>query len=216
MADSRRRPPGPSRLGSMLVAVGCLGVLGATFMVGFYTGRYWTRSALLASAPEGSSAAAENTPRASRRPAPARPTPALTFYEELTAPLSPAAPLVKAAPAEPRRPAGRAPSPAPRQEERAVRADRRPNETPSRQTEPAAVAGSRFTVQIAAYSARASAEALRNSINASGHEAYVTETNGPPGAPRYRVRIGSYPSREAAVAAAARLPVPGGRYVTTR
>ena len=79
-----------------------------------------------------------------------------------------------------------------------------------------ATAGARYTVQIAAYSGRAAAEALRSTISASGHDAYIVETDGPPGAPRYRVRVGSYPSREAAVAAASRLPVPGERFVTTR
>ena len=70
-------------------------------------------------------------------------------------------------------------------------------------------AAPRFTVQIAAYSARASAEALRSTISASGHEAYIVESEAPPGAPRYRVRVGSYPSREAAIAAASRLPGAG-------
>jgi DedD protein len=118
------------------------------------------------------------------------------------------------APTEPRRVAEK-PDVSPRVEERPARNEKRAAETPARRSEPA-TAGPRFTVQIAAYSARASAEALRNTVSASGHEAYIVESEGPPGAPRYRVRVGSYPSREAAIAAASRLPVPGERYVTTR
>jgi DedD protein len=210
-------------MGSTLVALGCLGILGATFIVGFYSGRYWTRSTAVAGALEGSGAGGEFAPRARGGPAPLRPPPALTFYEELTAPLPSAPPLVKAPAAEPRRPAERAATPAPRPDDMAVRKDRRPAEAPARPAEalarPAeapAGGGARFTVQVAAYSAKASAEALRNTISASGHEAYIVESAGPPGAPRYRVRVGSYPSREAAAAAAVRLAVPGGRYVTPR
>jgi DedD protein len=233
MADSQRRSSESSSFGSMLVALGCLGVLAATFAVGFYTGRYWTRSALLASAREGTSSGAESPGRGN---APARPTPALTFYEELTAPLAPSAPPAKAAPPEARRPAERVPTSTPHPDDRPARVDRRTSEGPPRPSEMAtsspqrlseaatpsprpslaASPGSRFTVQIAAYSAKESAEALRDTVSATGHEAYIVESDGPPGAPRYRVRIGSYPSREAAVTAAARLSVPGGRYVTTR
>jgi cell division septation protein DedD len=201
-------------MGSTLVAVGCLGILGATFLAGFYSGRYWTRS--MAVAPEGAAAGGEIAARARGGPAPLRPPPALTFYEELTAPMSPAPSLVKGAPSEPRRPAERAPVTAPRPDDQAARKDKRPGETPARPADPSGGAGSRFTVQIAAYSAKASAEALRATISASGHEAYIVESDSPPGAPRDRVRVGSYPSREAAAAAAARLAVPGGRYVTSR
>ena len=204
MKDSRRHRGGPSRIGSLLVAVGCLGVLGVTYMVGFYVGRYWTRSTLLTGIPD----MARGLPAQ-------RPIPALTFYEELKAPQPRRVPLTKAAPAEQRRAVERASSPLPAPEDRAGSKARRPSDAPAPQGESVPV-GSRFTVQVAAYSARASAEALRNAINASGHEAYIVESNNPPGSPRYRVRVGSYPSREAAVSAAARLPVPGGRYVTTR
>jgi cell division protein FtsN len=221
----------------MLVAVGCLGVLGLTFAVGFYSGRYWTRASLPPAALDGdpvtASAAAAQRVRGGVRAAPP-----LTFYEELTAPLSsaPAVPRATAATEAKRgsergnlqvgrttdrgdlpvgRIADRAEPPAPRLEERAPRAEKRAAEVPVRRGEAVAPAP-RFTVQVAAYSARASAEALRNSISATGHHAYIVESDTPPGAPRYRVRVGSYASREAAIAAAARLPVPGARYVTTR
>jgi DedD protein len=194
----------------MLVGIGCLGVLGLTFGVGFYAGRYSTRASLPAAALE---------PGAGSGAVPARrgasAAPALTFYEELTAPLPTPPPAAKVAAAEPRRAVEKPDGASPRPDERAARSDKRGADTPARRSEPAA-AGPRFTVQIAAYSARASAEALRSTVSASGHEAYIVESDAPPGAPRYRVRVGSYPTREAAIAAASRLPGVGARYVTSR
>jgi len=213
MTDSRRRQPGPSRIGSTLVAVGCLGVLGLTFMVGFYSGRHWTRASLPTAIPDAPAVA--GTPPVRRGASAVAASPALTFYEELRAPL-PAAPApARVTPSEPRRPVERADSVTARPDDRTVRSDKRGADESTRRGEPIA-APPRFTVQVAAYSAKTSAEALRNTITASGHQAYIVESEGPPGAPRYRVRVGSYPSREAAIAAASRLPVPGARYVTTR
>jgi cell division septation protein DedD len=221
--SSRRRSDAPGRIGSTLVAVGCLGVLGLTFGVGFYSGRHWPRPPLTAADADAGSPGSTGGAISSRLPARGAP-PALTFYEELTAPLTPPAPPAKVPPRKPAPPAApgtqavaaerrsveKAAVPAPRPEERAARVAA---EAP-RRSEPARAG--RFTVQIAAYSARASAEALRSSVSASGHEAYIVESDGPPGAPRYRVRVGSYASRDAAIAAASRLPVPGPHYVTTR
>jgi DedD protein len=211
MATSRRHPDRPGRIGSMLVAVGCLGILGVTFGIGFFSGRHWARAPQVAADGDPAPAVAGAPPDRSGARAPT--PPALTFYEELTAPLTAPVPPTKAAPPpDVRRPAEKADRAGGRAaEERPARSA----EAPPRRSEPGAGAP-RFTVQIAAYSARASAEAQRESVSASGHEAYIVETDGPPGAPRYRVRIGSYPSREAALAAASRLPVPGPRYVTTR
>jgi DedD protein len=207
-------------MGSILVAAGCLGILALAFGAGFYSGRYWTRASTVAADAEAAPSAASGPPVRSGPRGGSAP-PALTFYEELTAPLAPPpapTPAKPASPAPPRPAAEKAERPTNRPpEERTARSP----ETPPRRSEPAVpaerpAAGGRFTVQIAAYSARASAEALRNSVSASGHEAYIVESEGPPGAPRYRVRVGSYASREAALAAASRLPVPGPRYVTTR
>lgn len=213
MTDSRRRQPGPSRIGSTLVLVGCLGVLGLTFMVGFYSGRYWTRASLPAASPDAPPIVA-STPPARRGATAVATSPALTFYEELTAPLAVSPAPARITPSEPRRPVERADSVPARPDDRTARSDKRGADAPAR-AEPV-TAAPRFTVQVAAYSAKTSAEALRNTMTASGHAAYIVESEGPPGAPRYRVRVGSYPSREAAIAAAARLPVPGARYVTTR
>src|SRR5262249_4331298 len=226
MTDSRRSRRHPSRIGSMLVAVGCLGLLGIIFGAGFYTGRYWTRASM-AAAPLGtpSAMASASVTPAHRGAGPLPPTPALTFYEELTAPL-PVPSVPPRAPAnETRHPAE---SPTTRSEEKVAKGDRPADVPPMRRSQATGVeappgrrselttVAPRFTVQLAAYSARASAEALRNTVSAAGVEAYIVESDIPPGAPRYRVRVGSYPTREAAMAAASRLPVPGPLYVTTR
>jgi DedD protein len=213
MTDSRRSPPPPSRIGSILAVVGCLGVLGFTFGAGFYSGRYWTRLSIAAAQPAAPATGSDTAGRRGTGAAP--PTTALTFYEELTAPLPFAPPPAKGAANEPRRPPDRFDSPAPRSDDRVARSDRRTDVPPARPTEPTGV-GPRFTVQIAAYSAKASAEALRNTVSAAGHDAYIVESEAPPGAPRFRVRVGSYPTREAALAAASRLPGPGAPYVTPR
>lgn len=215
MSRSARRGWG-ARAGSALVVLGCLGVLGAVFTAGVYTGRYWA-----APGPGRPSGEVVRAPR----------VPQLTFYEELTAPLTPvpvAIPATRPAPAatpdrrpapepsaERRVPAERTEVPPARSREAGLdaRPERRASEPVPRRAD---LAPARYTVQVAAYSARASAETLRATIAAAGYEAYVAEADGPPGTPRYRVRVGSFPTREAAIAAASRLPVSGARYVVAR
>jgi cell division protein FtsN len=217
MINTRRRQRDEGRLGSILAAIGCLGLLAFTFGAGFYSGRILGRPASAAPAVLADAEPAE-------RPGPPRlvqtARPSLTFYEELTAPLPPPMPTAPKVAEARRVPEKTDAAPAPRAEDKAGRAedktrsDGRASEAPARSGLPAPAP--RFTVQIAAYSARASAEALRNTITAAGHQAYIVENDGPPGTPRYRVRVGSYPTREAAIAAASRLPGAGARYVTSR
>jgi cell division protein FtsN len=77
--------------------------------------------------------------------------------------------------------------------------------------------GRRFTIQVGAYRARETADAVRARLAGSGQEVYITESEGPEGV-RYRVRVGSFVSHDAARTAAAKLAaerqVP--TYVTTR
>jgi cell division protein FtsN len=77
--------------------------------------------------------------------------------------------------------------------------------------------GRRFTIQVGAYRARETADAVRARLVGSGEEVYITESEGPEGV-RYRVRVGSFVSPDAARTAAAKLAaerqVP--TYVTTR
>jgi len=82
---------------------------------------------------------------------------------------------------------------------------------------PASGAGERFTVQVAAYSARALAETLRATLAAAGHDARVVEAASGSGV-RYRVQVGTFSTREAAREAALRLADERSQptFVTTR
>jgi DedD protein len=213
MMNARGRQRDEGRTGSILAVIGCLGLLALTFGTGFYSGRVWSRAASPSPGP-AVQASAGGIARGSGPSATPVPSPALTFYEELTAPLPPSSSLSpKLVATEPRRAADKPEASPARVEDKGARGEKR--DAPPRKGE-SETSAARFTVQIAAYSVRASAEALRNTITATGHQAYIVENDGPPGAPRYRVRVGSYATREAAIAAASRLPVAGARYVTSR
>ncbi len=180
------------KTGTFLVLVGIFGVLGATFLLGVMAGRLWPgRPPVRAEAP--AKTAREKAREKEARAAEEAPT--LTFYRELTAPLT--APPPARAPrhrAEPPKPAalpegGVDPSPGP----------------------------SRFTVQVGAYKTREPAETLRGRLAAAGHAAYVSESPAAGGV-RYRVRVGSFHTRGAAQEAAARIAADGTvpAFVTTR
>jgi cell division protein FtsN len=178
----------PSRLASTLFVVGCFGVLGATFMLGVMAGRFWGRAP---SAPS-TTAAKESAPArgADRAARPTEPTPALTFYQDLTAPLTAPPPTKAAKPGRAALPEASLPAPSP----------------------------GAFTIQVGAYKSREPAEALRARLAAVGHDAYVAEIDAS-GSVRYRVRVGSFATREAAQLAADKI-VAGERklsaFVTAR
>jgi cell division septation protein DedD len=75
---------------------------------------------------------------------------------------------------------------------------------PARGPRDEAEASGRYTVQVGAFNARGPADALRARLSAAGLDAYVTTIEVAGGA-RYRVRVGSYTSREEARQAAVRL-----------
>jgi len=201
---SARGRRAPSRLASTLFVVGCLGVLGATFMAGVMAGRFWPRQSSTPSA----TVAKESAPaRGADRPArPTEPAPALTFYQDLTAPLTAPPPPAKAA--------------KPGRVEKSDKAEAAPKPERAALPEASAPASSpgAFTIQVGAYKAREPAEALRARLAAAGHDAYVAEIDSS-GSVRYRVRIGSFATREAAQAAADKI-VAGERklsaFVTAR
>jgi len=212
-------------LASLLFALGCLTVLAITFALGMAAGRRWPDGLPLPGFRATATAtAAARTERDARRPEArgldkdksktrAEPAPILTFYHELTAPLSPAA-------APPR-----TPTKSDRVEAKpAARADTAkpaaPASTPSNDTSlqdvegtppvPASVSASpartdaRFTVQVGAFKARAQAEALRARLAARGQDASLSESE-VGGTMQYRVRVGTFATREAAQEAAGRL-----------
>lgn len=199
----------------LFVLIGILTILGVTFAAGTYAGRIWaTRPQVVAavSPAERDSARRNGDTRASRL---AEPTPRLTFYQELTAPLT--------APPPPPKPAKTSPPPLvthgapptkPAMPERASSTahDNRPPTSHPELASPAPTAG-HFTIQVAAYRQRPPAEALRATLAAAGHDARVVENDAPNGV-RFRVQVGEFASRDAARAAAARFT--GPTFVTTR
>jgi DedD protein len=196
---------GGSRTGTFLVLCGIVGTLTVTFVAGVWTGHHWPVLFGEPRAPAG-----EPTRRGSgaERPRPAAALPALTFYDELKAPLT--------APPPPPRPARTPPRPI-----EPVRRDEAPPaaEPAPRPATPAPVLSgdARFTVQVAAYNVRSPAESLRATLVAAGHEARVVEAATPSGV-RYRVQVGTFVTRQAAQDAAARLRAERAlpSFVTTR
>ena len=209
---ARRR--GGGRTGTFLVLAGIAGVLSATFLAGFWTGHNWP--ALVGNSKPPSSEASSTKRGGGERPRPADALPALTFYDELKAPLTAPPPPARASkPPRPVEPARREivaeppPAPVPATLE-ATRVESAPAhvDTPVARVElPAAApadAGARFTVQVAAYNVRTQADALRATLAAAGHDARVVEAQ-TSGGVRYRVQVGTFPTRPAAQDAAARL-----------
>ena len=177
-------------MSTLLVILGLVAVLGGTFTAGFLSGRHWERVRVLAGLVK------PQAPEADRARVPARAAdpvvPALTFYQDLTAPL--ASPPPRAAKADAARPKSeavvRAESTAKPESPRAVK------EPPRSETG--------YTVQVAAYTTRAQADGLVARLASHGFTADVSETSTSAGV-RYRVRVGSYPTKDAARDAAARL-----------
>ena len=220
-STARRR----RRLGTLLALLGLLAVLGVTFTAGALAGRLSLRPPSTAQSPDRAKTAAASTPE-------------LTFYRELTAPLTP-----RPVPPKPTaRPGKRdaAPADAPRGAEPAS-GDAAPRTAPPKlpeasrtaetskpielpkasgtaaaSTPPKSDAG-RYTIQVGAYNGRAQAEALKARMLADGHDAYVAEAEAN-GVTRYRVRIGSFLSADEARKAAARLASQSqvATYITTR
>lgn len=187
------------RRGGLFVLLGILTILGVTFGAGVYAGRIWMASSTVKVAPVTEADIGRRAPSRGAK-LPETPSPQLTFYHELTAPLTAPPPPPKPAKAVPPLlsppPAGTL-SATPRPGEQA---DMIAATMPSR-TLP--MTGSRFTVQVAAYRVRPQAEALRESLASAGHDARVVE--GDAHGPVYRVQVGEFPTREAARALAARL-----------
>lgn len=215
--SARRAGDEGGAVGSFFVLVGCLVVLGGTFALGVYAGRHWERL------PWPKSVA---TQKAARAPAPqprAPEPPPLTFYQELTAPLTapprpaPTKPLAVARPQSPPAPPASASEEASETPPLSETPEVDGPEAPPRAAETSAPAAGRFTIQVGAYRARPPAESLRATLAAAGHDAYIAEGDGPGGV-RYRVRVGAFATREAARALAERLARERSlaTYVTTR
>jgi cell division septation protein DedD len=112
------------------------------------------------------------------------------------APPTPAAETPEPAQATPERAAPKAPDPT--RAPRPPRAAKVPTVRPA-PSQLAAASASRepeaWTVQVSAFRSRALAEELRSRLAARGFDAYVFPSLTEDGRPRYRVRVGAYPSR---------------------
>ena len=218
---------GGSRLGTFLVLAGIGGVLSVTFVAGVWTGRHWPLLTTPAPPPPAVDAVTGKRVAEERKAAPSA-LPALTFYQELKAPLT--APPLPPKPAKGARPPDlavaatppsvAAPPPAvapPRPEPVSLPESSRSDAATARGDSTATDKNARFTLQVGAYNARQPADTLRAMLAASGHDARVVESD-TRGGVRYRVQIGLFDSREAAQEARARLASERAvqSFVTTR
>jgi cell division septation protein DedD len=225
MATSVRRRGGnaPSAGQWMMLGGGAVVVLVLTFALGLLVGRQWARPPASAASPSSSEAARRAAAPPARRSGIAAETMAdrgpestekLTFYQTLTEPLA-----AQGAPPrpEPKTVAIKTPPPAPTAPPAPPPAPPSPVSPPA-QSKPAPAAsapaaGSPWTIQVAAFKNRKQADDLRQQLAASGLEAYVANIAGPDGHARFRVRVGTFRSREEAAAAADRLR--GSRSLST-
>jgi cell division protein FtsN len=182
-----------------------------TFAAGTYAGRIWaTKPHAVVSVEREAKLRGGDI----RVPKITEPAPRLTFYQELTAPLTAPPPPPK--PAKPTPPAVARDTSAARDisvgRDGATTISNRPPTSQAGLASPATT-GAIFTIQVGAYRLRPPADALRATLAAAGHDARVVEIDAPTGV-RYRVQIGEFASRDAARDAAARLS--GPTFVTTR
>jgi cell division protein FtsN len=207
----------------MAFGAAALVILGLTFTLGLLVGRQWARQLPPAATAESAKKSALAARRSGLAEAGIERPPELgeklTFYHTLTAPLksvSPAGSRESAhrseAPPKPQAAPVSAPVPAPQLDEAPpVMIERAPPPLPSppaapdrAQANPAPETAAQWTVQVAAFKARAQAERLQKQLIAAGFETYVTEKGGE-GQAQFRVRVGSFKAREDAVRTAERL-----------
>lgn len=181
----------PSRGRRGVLALGVLVLLSLAFLVGLTVARQWawsrpqeaqlrkeTRQAL----------AGRARLEAQRLPQTSQIEKKLTFYRTLTAPPAPAPPSPV-----PEARDGNARLTAPKSGHGSA-AGEVPASAPAPDgREPAPDQG--WTVQVAAYGSPEPAAALERSLAASGYAAFVVPVTREDGTVRYRVRVGSYPSR---------------------
>lgn len=166
------------------LGVAGLAVLSVTFVLGVRVGRHWVPG----DRPPGEAEQGKRPATAPRRGLseaqslrPPQIQEKLTFYETLTAPL--------------------AATPPPARPEAKPRDDGVKDQAKI-QPEPA---GGAYTVQVAAYRARSPAEEMERKLKGAGFEAYVVGSSGADGRMTYRVRVGSFATRDQAEQTAERL-----------
>jgi cell division protein FtsN len=206
MAPQKGRSRSKSDAGGrriVVVSLASLAALSLTFASGMLVGKQWNRSATSpAQAEKGKKAGpnARGSLRDSQAERAGQMREKLTFYQALPAPLgSTPPPLSKPAPAA-SEPARRIQQPvdplkdATGPENISVTEPRPPNPDPRA-----------WTVQVGAYRTRELAEEHRKSLSVAGYDAYVTAFSSSEGTVRYRVRVGSFTTRNEAEKTASRL-----------
>jgi DedD protein len=199
--------------GRLLLGGGLLVVLAVTFALGIAVGRKWS-SHREAEQTAAEPAARKSTPPTARRSGLTEPIPEraaqekLTFYQTLTAPMNavPAPTSVsasaKAEPAKPRpeRPADRPAPPSPSKPDKPPA----PAERPSPPRAPDARTGD-WAVQVGVFKDRSLAENVRRPLAASGLDAYLVAVPDASGQTQYKVRMGTFKTREEAARMAERV-----------
>ena len=197
VAAARRVRSGPGATQWAALGGAILVLLALTFALGLLMGRQWARHAPPTTAAEP----ARKAPASPRRSgltdtaverAPERQE-KLTFYQTLTAPLS-AAPVSTPRPEPVARPAPAAP-----------RAAERADPAPPRAEARAAAASPEWTVQVGVFKSAPQAEAVKARLGRGGFDGQITASPGDDGQPRYRVRVGSFKTRDDASRAAERI-----------
>jgi DedD protein len=211
MARSMTRQRVKGRPGAaqwLLVAGGVIVVLVLTFGLGIAVGRKWSPHREL----DQTAAEPARKPVARRSgltdpPAERPPQEKLTFYQTLTAPMTTVpAPAKVSVPAKP--------EPAkPRPSAERVASDRAVAATPTSAPKPDKLAGpaesrsvppagegrtGEWAVQVGVFKDRDQAESVRRPLAASGFDAYLTAVAVGDGQMQYKVRMGSFKTREEA------------------
>ena len=207
-STSRQRGEGGPGIAWMLIGGAAIAIVAATFVVGVVVGRKWPEPDVPGRA---ASEPAKKTSPFTRRsglaePAPERPQEKLTFYQTLTAPMGPTPSTPVGVPAKTPEPPK--PRPAPERPSSDRPAAALAATSPPKVAKPVALddgAASRpvaaprtgdWAVQVGAFRDPTQAEAVRKQMASAGFDAYVTAVEAGPGEVRYKVRLGSFPSRQ--------------------
>jgi DedD protein len=207
-STSRQRGGGGPGIAWVLIGGAAIAMVAATFVVGVVVGRKWPEPDVPARA--ASESAKKSSPLTRRsglaEPAPERPQEKLTFYQTLTAPMGPTVstpvgvPAKSPEPPKPRpvperassdRPTGAPAVMTPPKPAKPVALDERAT---SRAVAPAGTGD--WAVQVGAFRDRTQAEAVRKQMASAGFDVYLTAVEAGPGEVRYKVRLGSFRSRE--------------------
>jgi len=220
----RQRVKGKPGAAQWLLGGGVILVLVLTFALGIAVGRKWSsRGEHDQTAAEPARKSAAPVPRRSglTDPAPERPPQEkLTFYQTLTAPMAAVSPPAAVPPPAKVSVPGKPESAAPHPPTERVSSDRPAAVTPTSPPKPdkpaapaerpsAPRAGEARTgdwvVQVGVFKDRGQAESVRRPLAASGFDAYLTAVPVADGQTHYKVRMGSFKTREEAARMAERI-----------